>query len=601
MFGELVTFKIATGWIERLAKKYVKQRGERIKELGPIADELMVIPQDLAPVYVEPDLQPYNPADGGGEEEEEFRVPALNFLEKFVKARKVKSDGERQLFILADAGMGKTSLLAMFKLGHVNKFWPPGYECLPIKLGPNTLERLAGVTGRGNTILLLDALDEDKEAIGRIKDRIIELLQETQNFLRVVITCRNQFLPLGNNEVFPRQDRIKLGGFTCPVKYVSPFSDDQVRKYLEMRFPRSLRQKVLRKGNQKATFAEEVIKHMDDLRFRPMLLANVDDLIGENVAGNPFLIYRTMVSKWLDREASKKGSRVNQPELLLACFHLARYMTSQSIREVNKSELEKILESTPELAPVKLINFCGRSLLNRNSEGAFRFAHQSIQEFLVIHALASGFLPDWPIPQEMMMQFLRFMLSTAQEEAKYILANLSGAKLMGANLGHTDMRGAKLGNADLRRANLRRANLSAANLIGANLSAANLRRADMRKADPRSANLSAANLSAANLSAANLSRADLSCVDLSRADLSLAILIGVNLGHSNLNCANLEGLRNWKQIKNIRRANISEVVNPPEGFREWALENGALETPPEIWQAWKEAGFPDRPKDDNPD
>ena len=586
MAGELITFKIATGWIEKLAKQYAKLRGNRIKELDPIADELMVIPQELAPVYVEPDLQQYNPADESDEDEEEFRVPALGYLENFIKARKEKSDGRRQLFILADAGMGKSSLLAMFKLGHVNRFWPRGYECLPIKLGPNTLERLKPVTGRGNTILLLDALDEDKEAIGRIEDRIIELLKETQNFLRVVITCRNQFLPLGNSEVFPRQDRIKLGGFTCPVKYVSPFSDEQVKLFLEKRFPRSWRQKILMRGNQQVTYAEEVIKHMDDLRFRPMLLANVDDLIGEGVAGNPYLVYRTMVDKWLDREATKPDSQIDRKKLLIACIHLARHMTNQSIREVNKSELEKILETTPELAPVKLISFSGRSLLNRNSEGAFRFAHQSIQEFLAVHALAHGFRADWPIPQEMMIQFLRYAghcfqlkvkaarvtINIIKTEVNLILANLGGANLRGANLSGARLRGANLSNVALIDADLSNVDLSSTNLGGANLTGANL----------GGANLTDANLWGANLKDAYLGGANLKDAYLRRTNLS-----GANLFKTN----------HWKRISNIKKTNIYGVIDAPGGYREWALENGAVGMPPDEWEAWKEAGFPRCPED----
>ncbi len=146
--GELIPFKLAANWLEKLAKNFKDIREEKIAELAPISDELMVSPKDLAPVFVEPDLQPYNPADDIAEYEDEHRVPAFRILEGFIKARKVNPDGGRQMFILADAGMGKTSILAMFKLAHVNALWPSGYECLPIKLGPDTLDRLKEVTNR---------------------------------------------------------------------------------------------------------------------------------------------------------------------------------------------------------------------------------------------------------------------------------------------------------------------------------------------------------------------------------------------------------------------------------------------------------------------
>lgn len=69
--------------------------------------------------------------------------------------------GHTQLFILSDAGMGKTSLLLMLKLAHLFSFWPKRYNCLLLKLGPDTLERLRAHPNKGDTVLLLDALDED--------------------------------------------------------------------------------------------------------------------------------------------------------------------------------------------------------------------------------------------------------------------------------------------------------------------------------------------------------------------------------------------------------------------------------------------------------
>ena len=117
-----MSFRLAAGWVEKLAKKYLNLRDQRIKELDPISDELMVIPQELAPVFIEPDLQPYNPADNSDSDDDVFRIKVFHFLEEFIKARKEQIDGRQQLFILADAGMGKSSILAMFKLAHVNSF-----------------------------------------------------------------------------------------------------------------------------------------------------------------------------------------------------------------------------------------------------------------------------------------------------------------------------------------------------------------------------------------------------------------------------------------------------------------------------------------------
>ena len=78
----MMTFKLAVGFLEKLAKLYFKTVGERVEELNPISDELLVAPNDLAPYFVEPDVQQHNPADDQEEEEvEDFRVPAFTYLD----------------------------------------------------------------------------------------------------------------------------------------------------------------------------------------------------------------------------------------------------------------------------------------------------------------------------------------------------------------------------------------------------------------------------------------------------------------------------------------------------------------------------------------
>ncbi len=84
----------------------------------------------------------------------------------------------------------------------------------------------------------------------------------------------------------------------------------------------------------------------------------------------------------------------------------------------------------------------------------------------------------------------------------------------------------------------------------------------------------------------NLSNADLEYVILDRFDLSFVnfiktILTNANLGEATLTNvslveANLKDIKNWRKIKSIKGANITDVKNAPEGFIEWALENGAV-------------------------
>ena len=130
--------------------------------------------------------------------------------------------------------------------------------------------------------------------------------------------------------------------------------------------------------------------------------------------------------------------------------------------------------------------------------------------------------------------------------------------------------------------------VSSAFLQGVHLPHANLLRADLGAADLRgsalqSTDLTFANLRSANLRNANLDRAIFSSANLSDADLLGSNLAGAKFDNADLSSADLRGANlaqiSWQHIAAIKSANIAGVKNPPEGFREWALKQGAIENP----------------------
>jgi hypothetical protein len=120
--------------------------------------------------------------------------------------------------------------------------------------------------------------------------------------------------------------------------------------------------------------------------------------------------------------------------------------------------------------------------------------------------------------------------------------------------------------------------LRKAKLVRANFSNADARMADFRAADFSDANLSGANFRGGNFSGANLQRADLDEADLLGSDLSGADLSGSSLADADLRNTDLANVR-WRNLAKIKSANIAGIRNPPEGFRAWALQNGAVENP----------------------
>ena len=214
--------------IKPLVKKLAAIRKDREQTIQSLGNEFNN-PLELAKFYIEPNCQHYNPADHDEDNEAISAVtaPVFKIINDFFEKEGVSlTGGHNQHLLLADAGMGKTALLLMLKLFHWNKFWPSSVRCELLKLGADSLDRIKALVDRANTILLLDSLDEDPEAWNRLENRLIDILDETKNFRRVVISCRTQFFPDGDKDPFARLGKLEIGGFVCPMFYLSSLNAD---------------------------------------------------------------------------------------------------------------------------------------------------------------------------------------------------------------------------------------------------------------------------------------------------------------------------------------------------------------------------------------
>jgi hypothetical protein len=147
--------------------------------------------------------------------------------------------------------------------------------------------------------------------------------------------------------------------------------------------------------------------------------------------------------------------------------------------------------------------------------------------------------------------------------------NLEGALLEGVSLVDADLRGVKLWGC---------------RLFNVDLSNADLRDADFRGALVGSTEHNPAQLSGAKLTDANFEGINLTGVPFARCDmrgvrLNSASLRSVLLLQTDLRRAELYGLKNWKEIEAVRGANIFGIKDAPDGFREWAISEGAVEIP----------------------
>lgn len=137
------------------------------------------------------------------------------------------------------------------------------------------------------------------------------------------------------------------------------------------------------------------------------------------------------------------------------------------------------------------------------------------------------------------------------------------------------LRQAELNGQVLQAANLTRANLQQARLLNTNLTEANLTEANLDDADLTTTNLQQASLQRATLRAATLDGTDVSNANLREANLGFADVSNANFEGADLRGANLNGLRNWRTITSLDGATITDIRNAPNGFKEWALSQGA--------------------------
>ncbi|OBU14252.1 effector protein PipB [Photobacterium aquimaris] len=593
-----ISTKVATKLLKVLIKVLKNSVDKRNNELVRIND-IFGNCEELAKFYIQPDCQQVNPADELEDETiSSIRAGVFETINKFLNRDIVTRDGASQMFILADAGMGKTSLLMMVKLSHLMAFWPKNYQCKLLKLGATTLSDINDIENKSQTVLLLDSLDEDTQCKqGGTINRLTKILEATSCFYRVVITCRTQFFPETAGSAFNTMGKISFNNYDCPLVYLSLFTDEQVDEYLEKRYPRSLKFLFNQFYNPKLYDAKQSIRSIGSLQFRPFLLSHVETLLESHRQGaTEYELYKGLVDTWLNREVIKlrqhHDKNINKDDLLKACIWLAETMQRQGRHTVALKHIQQLchcdshiilLEDSADrvIEGIDHIDIGTNSLLNRNSYGEFRFSHLSIREFLIVYGVELGILVDKGDPFHKTDNMIKF-IKTVNKNKVGMFSNekngllLTGLKLLDSRqLSNFDLKYASLEESDLRNASLSFINLEGANLQGANLDKANLEETNLKGANLQGVSLQGANLQGANLQGANLQDACLNGAILDNANLNSAMLTGAQLTILNLLQQKMSGasLRN----ANLRMADLSKANLEDANLTEACLTSAKLQ------------------------
>lgn len=381
VLGGLSAVSVGIHRAARRIHRYVKKVSDRRTLRAQIGSSLYTQEEVLGATefFVEPDCQSVDPS-GGEDFRKVFstRESAFSALDKLL----CSDATEKHSIVLADSGMGKTTLLLNYYARHYRRSGRNA-DLAVVPLGSEHADReIKSIQRPANTVLLLDAFDEDTQAIQNHRERLGNLLALTADFRHVLITCRTQFFE--REDETPKETGLVRVGPTRPGQsrehtflkvYISPFNNLQVSQYLRRRFPIW--------NFKKRSRAREIASKTADLTMRPMLLAHIEDLLESNAdCIYSIQIYESMIEAWLTREkpfVNPQNLRTFSAELAVDIYTKRKERGSERIPPSEASSLASKLA-----IPLSGWQLRGRSLLNRDADGNLKFAHRTIMEYLFI-------------------------------------------------------------------------------------------------------------------------------------------------------------------------------------------------------------------------
>lgn len=322
-------------------------------------------------------------------------APKEELIKFFVGEVFTPSNTNRMLYcILAGSGMGKTTFSVQLFIEYINKY---NESTLPYNIyirdmgEAKVIEEIKQLhqeigNGAHNSILILDALDENINASENFDTFRTNLEEAIEPFKFVVITCRSQFFP--SEQDIPVNSNIRINTtnknlLTYNKIYIRPFSTSDINLYISKKY-RGWGNRKLRKQ------AKAIIEKCKHLMSRPVLLSYIDDLLDENKEYKTETdIYETLIAKWLNREVNNipdPDERMLRFEELVAFSQKLATRMYQNWRETGDFRLDSIQMDDffkKHNFDKSKYQFRRRSLINHDANGAFKFSHKSFMEFFL--------------------------------------------------------------------------------------------------------------------------------------------------------------------------------------------------------------------------
>lgn len=352
------------------------------------------------------------PHDDNADNTEELEtIHFIDYLTNNVFGKKSKP-GKKRFFVLGGSGMGKSTFSAAFVYFYIKKHSRKSipFDIELVSLGQNLDFDNITLNNPQRTILILDGLDENLDAIKDKKNFIEKIDKKFNDVGGIILTCRTQFLEDRNEELISIRVPTITKYLNYKVFYISPFTKEDVRNYLGNKYqiPSDNYSRALR-----------IVDRSADLMSRPLILSFIDDILdlADSNRLTAFLIYKKIIDSWFDRECRTFGiyEEVEKKEIISKLYFYSKKISVFIYKEwentgdlsISKEKFKEFIASIGCNDDIPF-SFRERSLLNRKSDGSIKFAHKSILEFfLAIDAVENPGEPYSPIGFEMASTFFR--------------------------------------------------------------------------------------------------------------------------------------------------------------------------------------------------
>lgn len=391
-------------------------------------------------LYIRTGFQQLPPNEKGEPYDAQFEDDKNDAINFFINRVFVKNNESAPLYIiLGGSGMGKTTFVVQLVTRYIKKFKETTIPfnikllyCGEIFIQDRTSTLIAEIKDFKpskdiDTILILDALDENSFAIENFDSFFSELQTHFNKFRFVLLTCRTHFFDSEkaepDNSIL--RDPQTKGLIKYKKYYISPLNDDEIKKYLNKKY-----RFQFRKRRRAFSIAENAKK----LMARPLLLSYIDDIVESNQPNLSIAeIYKILIDKWLDREVEfVQVDNKEQYKKDLYDFSIeiaSRLMESQESQNIDDivAKYSDTLKARYSNIENKGRNYLKvRSLLNRDGNH-YKFAHKSFMEYFfakkIFDSNSFELIIDKNLGFDMVTKFLISMVNSGMRKIKNIVVD----------------------------------------------------------------------------------------------------------------------------------------------------------------------------------